>query len=205
MNSDEKHEHEIRQMRILMYDTAKSFFAESPDNERCRMWHSLFSAFSEARQEPEIASASEKLVKILDKQGCEGVKKEYSALFVDPYSECRLNRTASWYADGKSLGPTLAAVRQLMQEAGIERSRDYREPEDSIEVLMDSMILLLEEAGRKGEEHGLEFRQRLFLDFIMPLAEAMISRLKNMDDFRFYQACAGYLKGWLTLEKLFAL
>ena len=202
--NDKNHQHEIRQMRILMYDLTKSLFAEIPDDERCSRWHTLFSAFSQVHQEPGIAQASEKIVETLDKLGCEGVKQEYNTLFVDPYSESRLNRTASWYADGKSLGPTLAEVRQLMQDAGVERLRDYREPEDSIEVLLDTMILLLEDAGRKGEEHGLEFRQRLFLDFIMPLMEAMIRRMENMEDFPFYMACAGYLKWWLTLEQPFA-
>ncbi len=199
-----KHEHEIRQMRILMYDLTKSFFAEAPDDKICQRWHMLFSAMAQARQVPEIASASEKIVETLDKLGCEGVRQEYNTLFIDPYSGSHLNRTASWYADGKSLGPALAGVRQLMQDAGVERVHEYREPEDSMEVLLDTMILLLDDAARKGEEHGLEFRQRLFLDFIMPLAEAMIQRMEKMDDFPFYRACAGYLKGWLLLEQPFA-
>ena len=204
MKSGNNHGHEVIRMRILMYDLARSFFAQAPDDERCRMWHVMFSALTEVRQEPEISSAAGKIVEVLDKQGGEGVRKEYSALFLDPYSESRLNRTTSWYADGKNLGPSLAAVRQLMHEAGIRRTDDYHEPEDSLEVLLDSMILLLEEAEEKGEEHGHELRQRIFLDFIMPLLDAMIPYMEKMDDFPFYQACAGYLKAWLIIERPFA-
>ena len=193
------------QMRIFVYDLAKSFFAQEPDDDRCSLWKSIFSAFSMVRDQPALCAASGKMVEVLDNQGGKGIRKEYNALFVDPYSESRLNRTLSYYADGKSLGPALAMVREFMKKAGIERRDDCREPEDSIEVLMDGMIVLLEESREKDGEYGMDFERCLFLDFIRPLTEAMIRRMDGMDDFPFYQACAAYLKEWLKIERSFVV
>ena len=192
---------ELIRMRILLYDLAKSLFVREPDMETCRKWKTIFGTFARMDALPELSSASENINEILDKKGCKGVLMEYHELFIDPYSKNHLNTTASWHADGRNYGPSLASVRQLMDEAGVEKDRGYPEPEDSVEVLMDTMIRLMSHTEAEGE--NLDIQQRMFRDFILPLVQSLNQRMEQLHGFPFYRACASFLDAWLQIEHEF--
>ncbi len=187
------------QVRILLYDLAKSLFVREPDMETCQKWKTIFGTFAQMEPLAPIRMVSDRINEILDKKGCEGVLMEYHALFMDPYGKSRLNTTLSWYEDGRNFGPVLAKVRQLMQDAGIEKRSSYHEPEDSIEVLMDTMIQLM----TRDDGNYRQFQGRLFMDYIQPLVHSLTGRMEEMDEFPFYQACAAFLKEWLEMEQEF--
>ena len=196
-SSGTEQECEILRTRLFMYEVARSFFSGEPSDEMCSRWGLIFAAIEES--DASVSKEAGNLKKILEKYGCEGVKEEYYRLFVDPYSEERVNVTVSFYADGRSMGESLAGVRALMHEAGLVKEEVTPEPEDSMPVLLDSMINLLEDQ----DDRSLQAAHLLFKHYLLPVTEAVARRLQALDEFHFYGCVGSYLREWIYMEQPF--
>ncbi|MCF6188768.1 MAG: molecular chaperone TorD family protein [Desulfobulbaceae bacterium] len=188
-------------VRLRFLDLLKSFFVEEPDAERMSRWRGIFAALTKERINRQLDDAIEKLAESLNKKDLQDLRDEYYALFTDPYSRQLLPLNAAYYLDGKSFGPSLVDYRELLKQARLIKDRSITEPEDSLPLMLDTLIALIEEEKQGGGEQTRELQTQLVEHFLIPTTVKLLTAVENNSKADFYCSCIEFLKAYLDLEK----
>jgi TorA maturation chaperone TorD len=192
-------ERNLIQVRLRFLDLIKSFFQDEPDAEKISRWRGFFAAISSEQINPVLDAAVNQLTQCLREKELQDIKNEYYALFIDPYSEHPLHLQATWYLDGRSFGPTLVKFRALLKQAGLIKQTHFADSEDSLPVLLDTLISLIEEEKSGGDTCPLQ--NQLVEDFLHPVANALTTAVQQNPQADFYQHCIIFLQEYTVLEK----
>ena len=199
---------ELFRVRLRFLDLGKSFFLGEPDAEKISRWRGTFSAMAREQISPAFDQAVRELVEVLNTTAENTVslstlQDEYYTLFMDPFEGSPVNMTVSHYLDGRNFGPSLVEIKGLLHEAGIEKDKAVKEPEDSLVVLLDAYAALVEEEQRGGEgsETAKRLQGRLLEEFLLPFLEKFSLALEKNDRANFFRICGRFLQEYFKLEK----
>lgn len=194
-------ERELFRVRLRFLDLLKSFFVREPDAEKLGRWRGTFAALAGAQIHPDIDLPARECSRLLDSKGLQGLQEEYYRLFTDPFGEKKVDTTASYYLDGQNFGWTLASLRSFLDEARLAKGAEVRESEDSLVVMLDILMSLVEEEKQTGSTPARALQTRLLEEYLIPFALGFDSAMEANDDAEFYRACSRFLCGYLDLEK----
>jgi TorA maturation chaperone TorD len=187
-------ERELGRVRTRLYDLGKSFFAAAPDAEILGRWRGIVTALERESISPAMDEAVENLSRLLGEMNLQQIRDEFYELFINPYSEHSVNLTGSAQLNGKPYGETLVAYREFLKEAEIGKRADIPESEDSLVLMLDAMITLV-------EQDNAPMQEKLLNEFLLPACSSLTAHLHNNPAARFYTTCAEFLQAYLELEK----
>jgi TorA maturation chaperone TorD len=191
---------ELIRIRLRLLDVIKSFFVEEPDAERLSRWRGFIAALSDEPVNPMMDSAVSELLGLLSETKLDEIRDEYYELFTNPFSGDTVKTNLSHYIDGHSFGQSLVDFRGFMMDVGLARKKDVDETEDSLVFMLDVLAALIEEEKENPEE--VRIRQtELIHEYLNPLTDHFHTALQENDRARFYEVCAGFLAGYVDLEK----
>ncbi len=188
------------QVRRFFYELGKAFFLAEPDAEKLAGWREACESLAAEIGDPPLAAAIHRLAGLLATLDPAQIQEEYYDFFVNPFSPRQLNWTTSYYLDGRHFGRHLVELRQLMAATGYVKEEEFKEPEDSLPVLLDLMARLIEAEG-EGDEAAAAVQRRVLKDFLAPVVDRLGHCLHQQDGALFYPACAVFLQAWLRLEE----
>jgi len=191
---------ELCRVRLRFLDICKSFFDTEPDAERFARWRGLFAALIKEPVEPVLDRAVRDLFNLLNRITLADLQAEYYRFFVDPFSELQVPMTASEYREGRSYGRILAEFRGFLLEAGIKKTEEVTEAEDSLVVMLDVMARLVESEKEVFEE-ARRYQAELLDKYLEPLLNELSAAIAEKADAEFYPVCTRFLKGYLQLER----
>jgi len=197
----ELNEREIFRVRLRFLDLLKSFFIEAPDAEIMSRWRGTFSALALEQISPRFDNAVKEISRALNNTTLKELQEEYYQLFVNPFDDGRVEITASFYLNGRGYDQALVDIRQLMLQAGVQKDQKVSEPEDSLVVMLDTFVSLIEEEKAGGGKTIRELQAQLLEEFLEPFTEKFTVALKNNTKADFYSLCCRVLGGYLDLEK----
>lgn len=190
----------IRQVRSFFYDLAKSFFLEEPDQEKIDRWQEIMNPLGTEAPSMALAEAARQLSLALVEVNLPAIKNEYYDFFVNPFSHQLVSWTVSASINGRNFGPKLVEIRQLMAEQGLVKESEFKEPEDSLPVLLDLMARLIEMEDELGDG-GIAAQRQVLQEFLLPLNTHLHRRLQAGGGAGFYARCADFLQAWLQLDE----
>ena len=185
---------ELNRVRTRFYDLNKSFFADRPDAEILGRWRGIVTALAGEAVSPAMDEAIVRLNRLLGEMSLAEIDDEFYTLFVNPYSEHPVDLTASRHLDGRPFGETLVAYREFLKQAGIGKFADVADSEDSLVLLLDAMITLI-------EQENTAMQTRLVEEFLAPMSSRFAAAMEENPAARFYSACADFLQAYMELEK----
>ena len=191
---------ELNRVRLRFYDLAKSFFIGQPDAAILGRWRGILTALEKEAISPAIDQAVQQLASLLAEMNLEQIKGEFYTLFDDPFSRSHVEMAASCYIDGKRYGQTLVAIREFLKTADIGKVKEITESEDSLVIMLDVMVTLIDEQQKQGEENQ-ELQEQLLREFLLPATALFAERLHEKNISPFYTGCADFLAAYLELER----
>ena len=197
----ELNQHELFRVRLRFFDLLKSFFMAEPDAEMMSRWRGTFSALTHEPVSLCFDNGVKAISRALNDKTLKELQEEYYQLFVDPFDGDRLETTASYYLDGRNYHQALVDIRSLMMEAGIQKAQAVTDPEDSLVVMLDFFVSLIEEEKVGGREETRQFQRELLDRFLEPFTVKFTIALKENEHADFYYLCCRILGGYLDLEK----
>lgn len=198
---DELNDRELFRVRFRFLDLIKSFFALEPDSETMSRWRGTFAALSREQVNPRFDNAVKEISRALNDKNLRELQIEYYKLFVNPFDGFMVETTASYYLNGRSYDQALVDIRSLMKEAGIQKEKGLTDPEDSLMVMLDTFVSLIEEEKVGDCEKSRHHQERLLEEFLEPFTEKFTAALKDNGQADFYYLCSKVLGGYLDLEK----
>jgi TorA maturation chaperone TorD len=191
---------ELIRIRLRFLDVIKSFFMDEPDAERLSRWRGFVAALSNEPVNPLMDAAVKELGGLLSEINLEDIRDEYYELFINPFSNDMVQTNLSHYIDGQAFGQTLVNFRGLMMEAGLVKNEDVDDTEDSLVFMLDVLRTLIEEEKNDPEEARTK-QTKVLNEYLDPLTTHFRSAMKENSKGHFYKACAGFLSGYVDLEK----
>ncbi len=191
---------QLNKGRLFGYDLVKSFFVSSPTQEKMDGWKAVMRKLEEESVNPTLDRSVALFNELIDKMSLAQIQREYYELFENPFGDHLVNTAASAYMDGRNFGPTLVALRGFLVEAGIEKVDSWKESEDSLVVMLDFMITLIEQADSNGKR-VVAAQKRLLKDFILPFSHRFYQALSNNNVAVFYEALGLFLLGFMEMEE----
>ena len=134
-------------------------------------------------------------------ENLEELQNEYYKLFTDPFTDKGLCTAASFYLDGRTHDKTLVNLRTFLREQQIVKSDDVIETEDSITVMLDILIRLIEEEEKLANDASRKPQEELLDTYLLPFSEKLQEACEKNDFADFYKACCRFFCGYLELEK----
>lgn len=132
------------------------------------------------------------------------VADEYARLFLGPWNP-EIHPYESYYLTGRLLDRPLAAVRASMREFGLERQREYAEPEDHLALELDVVRRLVarQASARDADEEGRWLTaQATFLKRHLAVWGPQAARdLAAAKSARFYRGIGLVVEGFLEMER----
>jgi len=178
----------------------KSFFQDEPDAERMSRWRGIFSALTGEHINQRFDTVIRQLGEILNKKNLQEIKEEHYELFTNPYSKDLLPLNASFYLDGRSYGPTLVDYRELLKNGQLIKDSSNTDPEDSILLMLDALVTLIEEE-KQGATQARRLQDQLLEQFLMPTTEQLVQATTTNKTADFYAVCIQFLNEYLQLEQ----
>ncbi len=192
-------ERELNRVRLRFLDLVKSFFAVQPDAEIMGRWRGIITALEKEAINPAMDQAVRLLAEMLAGMNLEQIREEFYTLFADPFSKNTMETTASFYIDGRCYGQTLVDFREYLKDAEIGKYSDITESEDSLVLMLDVMVTLVEENDKQGKDN-LVLQARL-LNFLVPFCTLFCQQLRDNTAATFYSGCADFLAAYIELEQ----
>jgi len=196
---EERTSREIDRIRLRLIDLIKSFFIEEPDAERLSRWRGIFTALAHEPVNSGIDSAVREIITLLDSKSLKDIQQEFYDLIENPFSKNLVDLSASFYADGRSHGQTLANFRGFLNEAGLIRQKEVAEAEDTLPVMLDCLASLIE--LEKEDIVTSEHQAVLVNVYLAPLATGLENAFAKNEKADFYGACGRFAAGYVELEK----
>jgi TorA maturation chaperone TorD len=190
-------EQNVTRIRLRLIDLIKSFFISRPDAELLSRWRGTFSALAKEQISPVMDRSVRRLNEQLATKKLEDIQDEFYALFVDPFSDHRLNLYASHYFDGRNYGETLISVRQIFTDNNIKKQSDVTDPEDSLPILVDLLGTLIE---LDNVQSGSDL-QTLVQTLLIPFVEKLKRQAEVNEIAGFYRAAIDFVSAYLDLER----
>jgi len=193
-------ERDITRVRLRFIDLVKSFFIEEPDAEKLSRWRGIFSALSAEQINPLLDGAVLQIMELLDSRSLKDIQDEFYALFSDPFGQDGISLSASFYADGKSHGQTLADFRGFLASAGVQKADSVRDAEDTLPVMIDCLASLIE-LEKEDEKKAKGLQDVLVSDYLGPLVQRLERALQDNEKAVFYQAFGHFMLGYTELDQ----
>ncbi len=190
---------DLCRIRLRFLDLLKSFFQDEPDADRLSRWRGIFAALAKESIGHTLDKAIRDLGETLANKSLQEIKDEHYSLFVDPYSKKLLPLNAAYYLDGKSFGPSLAKFREILKQAHIIKEDNITDPEDSLPIMLDALVTLINEE-KQGDTEAQQLQGQLLQQFLIPTSAAIGERINTNQDAEFYQKCFIFLGAYLELE-----
>ncbi len=190
----------IRKVRGFFYELNKSFFLAEPDPEKVGHWRQIINSLTAEAPSLKLGAAARQLSLALDELELNAIKDEYYELFFNPFSPRLISWTASVSVNGRNFGPKLVEIRQLMAAQGLEKEEKFKEPEDSLPILLDLMARLIEMEADLGAG-GAAAQLKILEKFLLPLTAHMNRQLQADPGARLYPLCADFLQAWLEFDE----
>jgi len=187
-------------VRLRFLDLLKSFFQDEPDAERMSRWRGIFSALTRERINQRLDTVILQLGEILNQKNLQEIKDEHYELFTNPYSKDLLPLNASYYLDGKSYGPSLVSYRELLKTGQLIKDSSNTDPEDSVLLMLDTLVTLIEEE-KQGSEQARQMQDQLLQQFLIPTAKQLAEAAAENKNANFYKYCTRFLNEYLALEQ----
>lgn len=197
---NDTNERDIARVRLRFIDLIKSFFIEEPDAEKLSRWRGIFSALSAEKINPLLDSSVLRIIELLDSKGLQDIQDEHYVLFCDPFSQDLISLSASFYADGKSHGQTLANFRGFLAKAGVQKDDSVKDAEDTLPVMIDCLASLIERE-KEGEQQARHLQDILVTDYLAPLANRLGRALQENEQAVFYEAFGRFVLGYTELDQ----
>lgn len=191
---------DLCRVRLRFLDLLKSFFQDEPDADRLSRWRGIFAALNKERINQNLDTAIRELGETLAAKSLQEIKNEHYTLFVDPYSKNLLPLNAAYYLDGKSFGPSLAGFREILKQGQLIKDSGITDPEDSLPIMLDALITLINEE-KQGSMETRQLQDQLLQQFLMPTTKHISNRISKNTEAEFYQKCIGFLNAYLELEE----
>lgn len=191
---------ELSRIRLRFVDLLKSFFQDEPDAERLSRWRGIFAALDGQHISLNLDNAIHALGKLLGSITLQQIRDEHHSLFIDPYSKEMLPLTAAYYIDGKSFGPSLARYRDILKEGQIVKERGISDPEDSLPIMLDALMALIQEE-RQGSTTSRHLQNQLLREFLIPTVNGVQEHISTSISNEFYVKCVMLLAAYLELEQ----
>lgn len=191
---------DLSRVRLRFLDLLKSFFQDEPDADRLSRWRGIFAALNKERINQNLDTAIRELGETLAAKSLQEIKDEHYSLFVDPYSKTLLPLNAAYYIDGKSFGPSLAGLREILKQGQLIKETRITDPEDSLPIMIDSLIALINEE-KQGTMETRHLQDQLLQQFLIPTTKHIADRISVNADAEFYQKCIAFLDAYLELEQ----
>ena len=191
---------ELNRVRLRFLDLGKSFFAAEPDAEIMSRWRGILTALEQEVISPSMDRAVRVLDQLLAEMNLEQIRHEYYTLFIDPFSDHGVDTAASCHIDGHPYGRTLVEFRDFLKQADVGKFKNNTESEDSLVIMLDVMVTLIEEHEKQGK-NTTALQQILLQKFLLPMTALFSARLHENRVARFYGGCADLLTAYLDLEK----
>ena len=191
---------DLSRIRLRFLDLLKSFFQDEPDAERLSRWRGIFVALDGQHVTPELDGAIHELNELLATMSLQQIRDEHYSLFVNPYSKELLPLTAAYYIDGKSFGPSLARYRDIMKEGQLIKEKDVTDSEDSLPIMLDVLIALIQEE-KQGDKETRHLQDQLLQEFLIPSVKEISIRIGTISSIKFYMKCVAFLMAYLELEQ----
>ena len=122
---------------------------------------------------------------------------EYHALFIG-LGRGEVVPFGSWHLTGFLMEKPLSDLRDDLRELGFETDGDYREPEDHIAAICETISLLI------GSPDVESYRQRVFyMKHLHPWGEKFFRELQSAKSARFYRAVGLLGERFMQLENLY--
>ncbi len=198
---DELNERDLFQVRFRFLDLIKSFFVAEPDAEMMSRWRGTFAALAKEQVSPRFDNGVKEISRALNNKTLKELQEEYYKLFVNPFDGGLVETTASYYLNGRNYDQALVDIRGLMQEGGVQKKKGVTDPEDSLVVMLDTFVSLIEEEQTSGGERIRQVQGRLVAEFLEPFTEKFSTALNESEHADFYYLCCQILGGYLDLEK----
>ena len=193
-------ERDISRVRLRLIDLIKSFFIGEPDAEKLSRWRGIFSALSAEKISPLLDSSVLQILELLDSKGLKDIQDEFYVLFSDPFSENPVSLSASFYADGKSHGQTLADFRGFLASAEVRKADSVRDAEDTLPVMIDCLASLIERE-KEDELKARQLQDLLVSAYLAPLAQRLARALQEHEEALFYEAFGRFVLGYTELDQ----
>ncbi|MCF8055299.1 MAG: molecular chaperone TorD family protein [Desulfocapsa sp.] len=190
---------DLCRVRLRFLDLLKSFFQDEPDADRLSRWRGIFAALNNERINQTLDTAIRELGETLAAKSLQEIKDEHYALFVDPYSKNLLPLNAAYYIDGKSFGPSLAGFREILKQGQLIKESQITEPEDSLPIMLDALISLINEE-KQGTMETRQLQDQLLMQFLIPTTKNISESISKNTEAEFYQKCINFLDAYLELE-----
>ena len=191
---------ELNRVRLRFLDLGKSFFTTEPDAEIMGRWRGIVTALGQESISPSMDQSVRLLAQMLAEMNLDQIREEYYTLFTDPFSDYQVDMAASCYIDGRRYGQTLVEFREFLKQADIGKFLDITESEDSLVIMLDVMVTLIEENEKQARENKA-LQEMLLHTFLLPMTTLLNTRLHENPVARFYAGCSDFLAAYLDLEK----
>lgn len=150
---------------------------------------------TEGEQDNSMAAAWKTLAMAAQRTTQEAVDDEYHALFIG-IGRGELVPYGSWYLTGFLMERPLAQLRQDLKILGFERQDDVKEPEDHAGALMETMHMMVLDAGIGDHE-----QKRFFDRHLEPWIGKFFEDLQNARSAGFYSAVGVLGAQFIEVEK----
>lgn len=197
----DREEKEIRKVRLRLLDLVKSFYLEEPDATKISRWRGTFNALARERVNPLFDKSVMEIHRFLEKRNLKDMQDEYYSLFVDPFNENQINLSASFHLDGRAYGNTLVELRSFLAGTDLVKKKDVAEEEDSLVVLLDILIGLIDGEKEMDTDKAQRLQSELLDNYLIPFSSRFKEACEKNDTADFYKACAHFFCGYLELEK----
>jgi len=186
---------ETNSARLLLYAFVRSFFDTPPTPEKHQYWRGLLDALLRGTGFQSLDHAFASLREALSHEDILKVQNEYYELFENPFGTNRLQLLASYYVDGKIMGPSLVKLRQLLYNLYLGKEEGFKETEDHLVFLVDVMMHLIGQ-----EDVNAPVQAEILRHYLLPTFKGMAERLKATDGFGVYKAAVSVALAFLELE-----
>lgn len=130
----------------------------------------------------------------LHREGAEeDIREEFNRLFYDLRGR-QVSPYASYYMEGVLYGKTLATLRSLLRVAGLQRQKEFHEPEDNLAFLFDAAAILIED----GKEHE---ERECTRNYVFPWVGSLCRDIEAHSEADFYRKVAQALRGFMEWEE----
>lgn len=134
----------------------------------------------------------------------EAVADEYIRLFIGPHGT-EVNPYESFYLTGRLLDRPLANIRTFLKAVGIEKQKDYAEPEDFLAFELDVMRWLTDKqmtaAHADDETRWLRLESDFLKEHLLVWVPTCALDIERAEGANFYRGVAMVLRGFLEVER----
>lgn len=192
---------ELIRVRTSLIELVKSFFAKKPDGELIASWRGALSAMSTPGAPPPLVRAASELLQLLHTSELKDLRDEFYELFTDPFSKNHVITNVCYYLDGKNFGASFIRLKEILQDAALEKDSKASGSEDELPIVLDAYQQLIEfERKQNGLERGRELQSRLLKEILYPFSRSFKETLGANSRARFYRLAASLMEEVLNLE-----